>query len=97
MIKSLNAVTTPTVGTVLSSPSPPRRMTMWVINTGNPNLMQVDLEGSPDNIAWFTMGTTFQSGEVTTYPDLPYARANLKNLSGGINPTVTAWITSGVA
>jgi hypothetical protein len=71
--------------------------TIAVTVTGAPASCAVQLQGSLDNVNWYSMGsaTSNTSGtavvNATSMPAL-WVRANLTTLTGGTAPTVTALI-----
>jgi hypothetical protein len=73
----------------------PREVTLQLVVTGSPNY-QVNVEMSNDGVNWApaielqTPSIIGSTGEAFAL----YARANLVFLSGGTNPTVTAWLAA---
>lgn len=66
-----------------------------MITTGSPSSFYVDLEGSLDGTNWFSLGTISGASYIVVGDyAVRYVRANLSGLTGGTNPTVTAWIGS---
>jgi hypothetical protein len=71
---------------------------VMVFATGTPSTVTVQLQGSHDNVNWFTVPTpTITAAD--TYTNFPnflcrYVRANLFALSGGSSPTVTVTIAA---
>jgi hypothetical protein len=74
--------------------------TMAISLTGEPTNCVVILEGSHDGYNWFPMGTQqlyLIGGVKTVQPGthlFNHVRANLTELDGGTNPTVTVSIAS---
>lgn len=73
--------------------------TIQVSITGAPTAVEIDLEGSLDNISFFTLGQmVFDAGDLTALGAMlhvpssvvRFVRVNLTTLTGGSSPTVTA-------
>jgi hypothetical protein len=72
-------------------------LALFYVVTGSPASLSIQLEGSPDGVAAFLLGSagTSTSGGIITLSSLvyvPYLRVNLTALSGGSSPTVTATV-----
>lgn len=96
---SLAAVTTTGAGSVLDFRATVGLIAITTTVTGAPTTVLLYLEGSLDNTNWFHLGTsTSTTGETVTISgsDAQYVRANLKTLTGGTSPTVTATIARGL-
>ncbi|MEM4313086.1 MAG: hypothetical protein QXH95_03420 [Thermoplasmata archaeon] len=95
---SCNAVgTTGPCTTIDISNYPMKNHTWTVVVTGSPASVQVDLQGSIDNVNWFTLDsstTTTSEMRFVTGKGVMYYRGNVVTLSGGTSPTVTVRIAS---
>lgn len=98
-VKSLNAVLVTGAGTVLPFVSGQARTGMQVSYTSNPTAVAVDIEGTIDGTNWVVLasynggsGGTDANGAIVVTANLPVlkVRANLKTLTGGTAPAVTA-------
>lgn len=95
--KSLDAVTTPTVGSSILFDVPKQRSSIYYNVTGSPDSFTLVLEATPDGSTWFQVGTSGPTGmHVVNVVDTVVLglRANLTAISGGTSPTVTAWIAA---
>lgn len=95
VLKSLDTVTTTTVGDVISF-DVPRIVSMAVLVTGSPGACQCTLEGALDGSTFFSLTDVSANtlGAASLHIPVLYARANLKQFSGGSSPTCTAWIAA---
>lgn len=68
---------------------------MFIVTTGLPSTYTVHLEGTPDGVNWFEVGSVINSPMLNfgNWPMLGI-RANLISLSDGTLPTLSAWIAS---
>ena len=74
------------------------RITYSVVVSGAPSAVTLNLEGSIDNISWFTLDTsTTTTSEMRHIANrgVHYVRGNLVTLTGGSSPTVTVKISAG--
>lgn len=94
---SLDAATATGPGASRDLESLFRVITMAMSTTGSPSTVAIDLEGSHDGTNWFQLiGGTPSQGAVSIGTHLVrHVRANLKTLTGGSSPTVTATIAVG--
>lgn len=70
---------------------------LQVVTTGTPSTFTVKLELSLDGVTWLAATNTFTNASTTIVSNTGparYARANLTALTGGTNPTFTAFITA---
>jgi hypothetical protein len=93
---SLNAATATGAGTSRDLEGLYRYVTMAMSATGSPSTVNIDLEGSHDGTNWVVLtGAALSQGAVSVNAHLiRYVRANLKTLTGGSSPTVTATIAT---
>jgi hypothetical protein len=100
--KSLDAATAPGPGASRDLEGVSARHTFVTTATGDPTSYGVALEGSHDEVTWFTLQTAsgLSGTVVRSYPDgatahlVRFVRVNLTGLSGGTSPTVTATIAT---
>lgn len=95
--KSLDAVVVTGPGETRDLEHTYRAHGLVAVTTGAPTAFQVDFEVSFDGTNWFSLGSFTQaSTHPVWFPDAPtrYTRANLVSLSGGTDPTVSAWTTT---
>jgi hypothetical protein len=93
--KSLDAATTVGPGEIRDLEGAFTKHTIEVIVTGNP-VVEVKLHVSLDGQIWKVLGSTITKTDHETVQSGPwrYVRANLNSISGGTDPTVTAWVLS---
>jgi hypothetical protein len=95
---SLNAVTGTGAGQSAACPNTLGGFTWVVTVTGSPTACVVNLEGSLDNVTFFTLDTcnaTTSEMRHVINKSVAYLRANLATLTAGTAPTVTARIYKG--
>ena len=94
VVKSLDATSATGPGSVLTLNKPTSSFSMQTTSTGSPSY-SVLLEVSIDGVNFVIAGSSTSDG-ITSGP--PYAvlsiRANLVSISGGVSPTVTAWVSA---
>lgn len=98
--KSLDEATAPfTFGALRDLETVVDKVTMAVTVTGLPSSASVSLLGSLDGEDWAVLGGSSVTNGTTlvTFTDhyVRYVRAHVAALSGGTDPTVTAWIAAG--
>jgi len=95
---SLNAATSTGAGTSKDLESVASTYGVIVTATGGPSTVTCSLEGSHDNVNWYTVPspTITAAGTFTLFQNLlfRYVRVNLVTLSGGSSPTVTATVAA---
>ncbi len=96
LLVSLDGVTATGAGSTFDLGSPASSWAIQVVATGSPIACIVDVEGSLDGQNWYTLGTwskvSLDFGDIAFISNKPvlYIRANLKTLTGGSSPVVTA-------
>ena len=93
--QSLYAVTSATIGGSTGTPASLATYALEVDVTGGPTF-SVQLEGSVSGSTWFILGSAVTSAGLTFFTNMqcPFIRAHCTALSGGTNPTVSAWISA---
>lgn len=96
---SLNGATATGAGDVKQFPMPVNVISCQVSYDGGPSAVKVTLEGTIDGTNWFVLstfdtGASGTSGNIITSSTIVIntARANLQTLTGGTDPTVSAFI-----
>ena len=95
VFKSLDAATATGAGTAFELRAPCRTYTMNKTVAGTFSALVVALEGSLDNVNWYTLGTDNTTAAGATFVvDKPakFVRANCTTFTGGTS--VTAWIAA---
>lgn len=93
--KSLDAVTAPGIGLARDLEGLFGTHTMLLEVTGNPQNLEVFLEGSHDGVYFHELGRTVSAGFITVTSHLVrHVRARVGQLGTGTNPTATASIAS---
>lgn len=103
--QSLNAVSSAGPGSAIFFDTPKKVLSLQVSATGSPTSVDMNLEGSLDGVTFVPLWTL--TG-LSPLPQLiPYPRqgsdflipviairANLKAITGGTSPTVSAWVAA---
>src|SRR4051812_23350894 len=81
-----------------------REWTTHTVTTGSPVSVDLRVQGSLDNVNWFTLGepsagsqgvTELSGASNAARPYFRYVRGNVFTLSGGSSPTVTVYAAVG--
>lgn len=100
MTKMLNAVTSTGASSVWGFRQNATDHTIQSTITGSPTVVVLDLEGSLDEVTWFTLAShSFSAAELSAQAAMfhvtnklaKHIRLNLATLTGGASPTVTAF------
>ncbi|MDP2362896.1 MAG: hypothetical protein Q8M94_03900 [Ignavibacteria bacterium] len=98
LLTLLNAVTGTGAGVSNTLKALFGKMTWEIVVTGDPTVVQVDLEGSINNSTWYALdSSTTLTSEMRHVVNKPvnYVRANLITLTAGTAPTVTVRFLGG--
>lgn len=103
VVPAFTAVSTPQVTAPLRNLGQTIHFMTYTVSGGTPNLIQIRLDGSYDNLTWFAIsddGTDLTQGEVLAIGYFPFVRANLlqcQGCSGSITLTANYSGTSSVS